>query len=296
MKGNWINTKIEMDWDGNVLYREGYEWFGGTAQCKGDDVAKQQEQQQLAFNQQLSSIFQQQFAQQSAVLQFLKGKLEPLIDNPTGYDPVALSAMRTGATDAISQQYQNAQKALNNQLNSKNGGSDLPSGVDAQIQGGFQQSQAQDQANAQNTITLNDANLKNTNMWNAFNVLSGNVASQFNPLGYAGAYNQGSGTVANLSQAYTNSRQSGLLGALGGVTGSLLGAAGNAGGFGSLFCWVAASFFGWNSEKTCHIRLWMLAKAPGWFRNFYINHGEWIASTPLRWAFRPLFEAVLWSY
>lgn len=212
------------------------------------------------------------------------------------YQQDALNAMRTSATDNLSSQYQNAQKALNNELNTKNGGSDLPSGTDAQLQAGLQMSEAQDQANAQNTITMNNANLANTNMWNAFNVLSGNVASQFNPLGYAGAYNQGSGTVGNLSQAVTNSRQSGLLGTLGGVTGSLLGAAGNAGGFGSLFCWVAASFFGWNSAKTRFIRLWMLAKAPKWFSQFYIKHGEAIAKTPIRWAFRPVFEYVLARY
>lgn len=299
MKGNHTTTKavwnsIDEFIAGNPpVHRKGYVWCGVVAQCKGDDVAKQQEQQQAAFNTQLMGIFQQQFAKQSEVLDFLKGKLEPMISNPTGYSTEAETALRTGATDTLSQQYQNAQKTLNNEQTKLNGGSDLPSGSTEQLNAALLQGEAQDKSNAQNTITLNDENLKNTNMWNAYNVLSGNVASQFNPLGYAGAATAGSGAVANLSQAVTSSQQSGLMGMLGSLGGAAIGAAGKAGGFGALFCWVAASFWGWNSPKTTMVRLWMLCKAPAWFRSLYIRHGAWIARTPVRWAFRPVFEAVV---
>lgn len=292
-----IYTKIITDRDGNVLKSEYHLWGGKVDLCKGDSVAKQQEQQQLQFNTQLMGIFQQQFTKQSAVLDYLKGKLQPIIDaGGTGYSKEALTAMRTGATDQLSTAYQNAQRTLNNTENARNGGSDLPSGVNAQLDAALLHSEATDKAGAQNTITLNNENLKQSNYWNAMNVLSGNVSQQFNPLGYAGAYNQGSGNVAGLSQAVTASQQSGLMGALGGIAGGVFAGAGQAGGFGKLFCWVAASFYGWNSPKTKLIRLWMLAKAPKWFARFYIKHGEAIAKTPLRWAFRPVFGAVLRVY
>jgi len=59
-------------------------------------------------------------------------------------------------------------------------------------------------------------------------------------------------------------------------------------------CWVAASFWGWESPKTHIVREWVLNQSPIWFMEFYIKQGERIARTALRWLFRPLFEIVLW--
>lgn len=205
----YITTKANWIWEGNKLvltHWEGFRYKGEYSHCGGghtDPIAQQQEQSQVNFNNQMSSIFQSQYQNQTAILNFLKGKLEPMINNPQGYDNATLTAMRTGATDTISTQYKNAQGALNNEESQKNGGSDLSSGTSAQLDAALLNAESQDKAQAQNTITLNDANLKQSNLWNAMNVLSGNVASQFNPLGYAGAYNQGSGEVSSLSQANT---------------------------------------------------------------------------------------------
>lgn len=230
-------TKIEYVWDGSGYTLVGIspvEYTGEFALLKGDSTAKAAEQQQAAFNSQLMSIFQQQFNKQSAVLDFLKGKLQPLIENPTGYSPEALAAMRTQADDTLSNEYQHAQQALQNKEFTQ-GGRDLPSGVNDQIDAALLTAEAKDRANAQNTITLNDENLKQSNYWNALNVLSGNVASQFNPLGYAGAATSGSNSVANLSQAVTASQGPGFGSILGGLAGGIFGAAGSAGGFGKLF-------------------------------------------------------------
>src|SRR5258708_2676650 len=62
-----------------------------VARLKGDSTAKAAEQQQAAFNAQLMSIFQQQFGRQSAIFDYLKGKMQPMIDNPTGYSDEALA-------------------------------------------------------------------------------------------------------------------------------------------------------------------------------------------------------------
>jgi hypothetical protein len=209
---------------------------------KGDQVAKQSEilsqenmQQQMAFSKQLVDVFNKQYADQKGVLDYLKGKVQPMIDNPKGYSPEALAAMRTSATDTTSAAYQNAQKALQASRFAA-GGRDLPSGVDAQLNAALLQSEASDKAAQQNDITVRDENLKQGNMWNAINVLSG-TAAQFNPQSYAGASTGASGaasgagnTTANLSQAYTASTQSQLMGVLGGVAGGAATAAFGGGG------------------------------------------------------------------
>lgn len=214
-----VNTKVVIDMvTGEVLEHAWYEYSGPVAECKGDSTAQAAEQQQAAFSAQLANVFQKQFAQQSDVLNFLKGALEPQITNPTGYSDQALAAMRTSATQNISSQYDNAQRALQNQ-NFINGSRDLPSGVQDMQMGALKQGEASDTASAQNTITLNNENLKQSNYWNAIGALSGGVASQYNPLGYAGASTGAANSVAGLSEAYKNSQSSQLLGALGGVAG-----------------------------------------------------------------------------
>lgn len=280
---------------------ESYDYEGPVALCKGDDTAKQNEQMQMQFNSQLMDIFSQQFAKQSQVLNFLKGKLQPMINNPTGYSPAAMAALRTQATDNLSGQYQQAQRALQ-QKEFAQGGRELPSGVNAQLDAGLYAQEAADKANAQNTITLNNENLKQSNYWNAMNVLSGNVAQQFNPLGYAGAATSGSNAVANLSQAVTASNQSQLMGALGGIVG---GAASSAlGGGGAitkiLGCWIAAACFdGFDDPRTIMVRTYLNTEfIKHWYgravMSLYLRFGERIAKNrTLVRLLKPLFEYAL---
>ena len=214
-----------------IFESETTEHYSGLwADLKGDDTAKQAEIQHAAFNQQMMGIFSQQFAKQSAILEFIKGKMEPMLDNPTGFSPAAEAAMRTSATDAISQQYDNATKAIQTRQFAQ-GSRDLPSGVNDQLMASLAQSQAADTAAAQNNITMQNEFLKQQNYWDALNALNG-VSAQVNPLGYASSVNAGSNSVANLSQAYTASQNSGLLGGvLGGVFGAGSAVLGNPGLF-----------------------------------------------------------------
>jgi hypothetical protein len=241
-------TKVVVDLaSGSVLEAEGYDYDGEWALAKGDDTAKaseaaslQNQQTQMQFNQQLMAVFQKQFGQQTDVLNYIKGKMQPLIDNPTGASPEALAAMRTSATDQISNQYQSAQKALQ-RTQFANGSRDLPSGVNDQLNEALLQSEASDKAGAQNNITIQDENLKQANYWNAVNTLSG-TAAQFNPQSYAGsatnAANSASSagdSVGNLSQAVTASNGPTVGAILGGLAGGAISAAGSAGGFKNLF-------------------------------------------------------------
>jgi hypothetical protein len=214
-----------------VVSEKGFDYRGPVAECKGDSTAKASEQAQASFTNTLQQSFAQQFANQSNVLNFLNGKLTAQVNNPQGYTPAQMAALNTQAIQGTAQQYQNASQAANQAIAAR-GGNGLPSGVNAQIQGQLAQGAANTESSALMNNQINNANLQQQNYWNALNGLSG-VASQYNPNGFAGSANSGAGEVANLSNAYTNSNQSQLLGALGGVVG---GAAGGffQGGFGKL--------------------------------------------------------------
>lgn len=194
-----------------------YEYAGPWVYCKGDTTAQSAEVAQAGFDQQLMGMMQAQYGRQSAITSYLTNLVQPQITSGgQGMTPAALSAARTGATDTISQQYQDAQRQVNAGMNRS-----LPSGVNAQISGKLASSAATDIAGAQNQITSLNEQLKQQNYWNSINVLNGQAATE-NPLGYANAATSGSGAVSNLSQAYTASNQSQLLGALGGVVGGTL--------------------------------------------------------------------------
>jgi hypothetical protein len=282
-------------------------WEGPWALCGGggtpDPEAQAEEAETVTFDQSLMNIFQQQYATQQKQLSYLQGKMEPIINaGGQGYTPDQLASMRTAATDVNSEQFQGAQQALNNTIAANSGGSKLTGVAGSTIQANAElnAAEAQTQAQAQETITSQNAQLQQSNYWNAINALNG-VAAQENPLGYASASNQAGSTVADLTNAnanYIKSTQSPLMGALGGIIGGSVGGlfqgAGQAGGFGALFCVCAASFYGWDDIRTHYIRLWMYTKAPKWFFEFYKKNGPAISQTPLRWLFRPLFETIMY--
>lgn len=192
---------------------------------KGDQLVQQNEQAQLDLNKQLAASFSQNNAMNKQTLDYLNGKLKPMIENPTGFSPEALTALRTSTSDTNAGQFNDATSALNDQLAARGGASSLPSGVDAQLRAQVASVGATQEASSQNGITLQNEQLKQQNLWNAINALSGN-ATAYNPTGFANSATSGAGAVSNLSQALTASKQSQLLGALGGVAagaGSALG-------------------------------------------------------------------------
>lgn len=218
-----ITTKLTIDMNtGAMLDHQFYEYAGPVALCKGDSTLRSQEKSQAAFTGTLMSTFKTQFANQSGILNFLSGKLQPMINNPQGYSPEALAAMRTGATETGATQFGNAQKALQ-ESEAARGGNGLPSGVDAQLTAQNANSAAAQESQAQEGITLQNEQQKQNNFWNATNALNG-VAAEENPIGYAGQSTAGSQAVGDLGTAYKNSQSSQLLGALGGLAGGAAGA------------------------------------------------------------------------
>jgi len=288
-----IYTQLIFDMETmRLVAEESRDYFGPVEWCKGDSTAKAAEQQQASFDASLMNIFQSQYATQKSQLDYLTAKMKPMIDNPTGLSPEALASARTSATDTNSQQYRNAQAALNNEVSQASGGSKLTgvAGANVQADAALAAAEANQEATSQEGITAQNEALKNSNYWNAINALNGTAAMQ-NPLGYASAATGGSDAVSNLGNTVNAANQSQLLGALGGVVGGIGGAL--VGKLPPIGCWIFASFFGWNDIRTWIMRHWLHTQAPAVFRRFYLAYGKRIAKTPMRWAFRPLATYVL---
>jgi hypothetical protein len=194
-------------------------------------VTLQSSEQELSFQTQLMTLFQQQFASQKGVLDFLQGTLKPEIARAQageGFSPQALAAMRTSATDTTASEFQSAQAALNQELKTS-GSSNVPSGVTVGADEALLTAEARTQAGNQNTITLANQQQAQNNFWNAINALNG-VSAQINPLGYGGEASGAGGTIAGLSNsqsslqnAITSANNSSFFGQLGGSFASGLG-------------------------------------------------------------------------
>lgn len=181
--------------------------MGGPSQATKDQqqVTLQASKQELQFQSQLMSLFQQQFADQKGVLDFLQGTLKPVIADAEagkGFSTDEEAAMRTSATDAVSSQFQNAQQALNQELRSS-GNANVPSGVTAGADTALLTEEAKTQAGTQNQITVAKAQQARSNLFNAVNALNG-VAAQVNPLGYGSEASGAGGTIAGLSGAQSS--------------------------------------------------------------------------------------------
>lgn len=193
---------------------------------KGDKTAKASEVAQANFTNTLTKAFQAQYGKQSDLLAILTKTLSPQLANPTGLSAATKAAMTTNAIETSATTFQNALKGTQAITASHGGPTALPSGVQEQITGQLAGQQAASETSGLENIQQQDENLKQSNYWNAVNGLNG-VAAQTNPLGYANGATGSSGAVAGLSQAFTQSNQSQLLGALGGVVGGGLSAAGS---------------------------------------------------------------------
>ncbi len=203
-----------------------YDYDGPILRFKGDKTAEEAEKEQLGFMNQMMNVFQAQYGSQKNILDFLTKTMQPQIANPTGYQPQDLAAMRTAASNTVSQEFTKARQAAANLV--PGGGSKLAgvAGTTLQTQAAIDAAQAGAESETQTRIDLANAQLREENRRFATSVLSG-TAQQYDPLGFAsGVENAGSG-ISNLSGAVTSANGPGVGQILGGIVG------GAAGGFGS---------------------------------------------------------------
>lgn len=168
--------------------------------AKGDATDTSTEKSTSEFAQQLQQAFAANNASQSNDFAFLNKKIQTTLNNPQGFSPATLAAMRAQANDAVASQTQNSERAAN--TFETRGGSGLPSGVNAQINAEIAQQAGQEGNQAQANITEENAALENQNYNTALGAEE-NVAQLENPEGMAGESNHASGEVASLANAET---------------------------------------------------------------------------------------------
>ena len=83
------------------------------------------------------------------------------------------------------------------------------------------------------------------------------------------------GAQAGFAGAKAQARGAMIGGALGGLGAAASGGFAAGGAFG---CWVAREVFGEDNPKWLYFRAWLYTKAPKWFCNLYLKHGERFAA------------------
>jgi hypothetical protein len=190
-----------------------------------DSLLRLNEKNSVDFSQSLMDIFKQQFPQQQGMLNFLNGKLQGMIQNPTGFSSQDLSALRTNASTNAATQTQNALKASGATEAARGGGatSAVQSGVDKQIQGQIQAAGAGALSNNLSNIEVANEQQRQNNYWNAIRGES-SVAEMENPQSYAGAADSAANTGTNAGTAYFNTQGPGIGSIMGGILGGAAGA------------------------------------------------------------------------
>lgn len=99
-----------------------------------------------------------------------------------------------------------------------------------------------------------------------------NPGNAFNPeSAYAGALNtQNFQTASDAAIASANNKA--------GMIGGAMDMAGSLGGSAMLMCWVAREVYGPANPDWLRFREWVITEAPNWFQNFYIKHGQTLAT------------------
>ena len=195
---------------------------------KGDTTATSTEKSEGSFTNTLQQVFATNNAKQQANLDFLTKQLQEGVTNPQGYSPETLASMRTQATESAAENNQKVLQAVqeNNALKGGASATALPNGVQAQIQAGVANQEAENEANAQLGITEKQGEMQQEEKQRDIAALEG-VASEENPEGMASGANTAASDVGGLSQAVTQANGPGWGSILGGVVGAGLGVAGS---------------------------------------------------------------------
>jgi len=188
-----------------------------------------------SMTQALQADFGKAFASNQAILGNLTTALNMAVARPQGFTSGQMAALRTGALDTTTQQF-NAAKSAAGAAAARYGG-DVASGVTGQIMGGLGGEEAAVESNQQNDITKANAELQQQNYWRGIQGLS-TVASEYNPTGYAGAATSATNATTNAANAVQSEQEQGwqnTFGVVKGIAGLASAAAGPiAGGFGNL--------------------------------------------------------------
>src|SRR3974390_994063 len=198
---------------------------------KESQEQKDAQAQQPAFNKQLQSIYQTQFAENQSILKALTPQLQAMAANPQGFGATEYHALQSQIINDTGAQYSNMAKGVAQDFATSNEAG-LPSGVQAQLQANIAAGAAGQVSNASNNLAIQNEQLKQQQQQFAMGTLEGQQGSIGSQMGTTG--NQvGSGLQNQFQNATTVYNQGSLWkNILGGIVGAGLNVA--TGGLSSL--------------------------------------------------------------
>lgn len=226
----FVTTLISWDIDGNVIAHEGYEYSGPVELCCGASDEQHQvftEQNDLMKN--LTGQMQTIFGNSSSVFKDLMSAYAPIVaggPNQQGYSLPEQAALKSQAIEDTGNAYAHARQAVGEHQAAQGGGTlALPGGSNEAADINLASSAAAQTAGSLTKINENNYEQGRENFFNAAKGLSG-ATDVFNPATSAGnaateAGSSASTTANEISQA-SNSWESAVGGALGGITSSLV--------------------------------------------------------------------------
>lgn len=236
-----VTTLISWDMEsGEILEHQSYEYEGPVDQCGGGASSAQKtlESEEANFYQTLTQDYSTVFGEQQQSWNALKTAITPILNagpNQQGFNAAELSNLNTTAIDSVGGNYQNAQRAVNNQLAGRGGNSGLQSGVDQQISSTIGTEAAGNLSNEELGITQANYATGLANYNNAVGAMEG-LSGQQGPGGYASNANNANTAAFNEAtqiQEANNAWEDQLVGGITGVaSGGLKAITGGVGGFG----------------------------------------------------------------
>lgn len=176
----------------------------------GDSIIRGTESSWAQQANYLANVFKTQYGAQSAIFQQLTSHFTDMLKNPTGFSTAALSSLRSGVIGQTATQFDQARKQVAaTQAARGDFGSDVKSGVNAQIQGQISAGQASTTASGLDQVEQANEEQKIKNERVAEGGLEA-VAAGENPTGFAGAATGAATATGELGSQYFGTDQSGF--------------------------------------------------------------------------------------
>lgn len=193
--------------------------------CGATHEQKDLEAQQANFYKTLQASYSTAFGASTAILDTLTKSFQPILAagiGQEGFTPEEKQARLTQATEGTAADYRKAGEAMNENIAAAGGGNEfLPFGGATQAREELAASGAAEQASAENQIEQENFATGRENYLTAAQILGG-VANQYNPAGFASAAT-GAGSAAGQTADSIANAGNAWMGALGGLTGSVVG-------------------------------------------------------------------------
>lgn len=181
---------------------------GAQNTVQNEDIATMQQ-----YNQEQA----QQYANQQALYKSVTSVLQPILNagpSQQGYSAAELSNLNATAVEGTAENYQNAAKAVNEQIAGEGGGEELPTGGQQQLKEEVATSAAGQESTEESQIESADYAQGNANFQNAEQGELA-VASGEDPIGYANANVSAENAAGNEANAVASENNSWINAALG---------------------------------------------------------------------------------